>query len=93
MHEIGSVYITLAQVAAVLGWSKRKARGWLLRESALVLRAGRWVTTRELLIAAFPEIWARIAEEREARELDDEDDGSIPFATDRCGSGQTAHRI
>jgi len=58
------VYYEIPEVAKILGWEYRKAWRWLKREKVLVWRAGRLVTTRERLVAAFPEVWQRLAAER-----------------------------
>jgi len=46
--------LTMAELAQVLGWSVRRTRRWLLRAQAVHRVGGRYVTTREALIAAFP---------------------------------------
>ncbi len=56
------VYLTTAEVAAILGWSQRRARRWLENEDALVWRAGHLVTTRHRLREAFPEIYDEIVQ-------------------------------
>lgn len=54
------VYIEAARVARLLGWDTRRARRWLVRSGAGVKRAGRWVTTPQLLGQAFPEVLERM---------------------------------
>jgi len=49
-------YFTMTEIADMLGWRTERARNWLKRSNAVVKRNGRWVTTRRLLLATFPEI-------------------------------------
>lgn len=62
--------ITVAQVAGVLGFpmdaqrrksSIQKARRWLKRTKAATKRGNRYITTRHMLRAAFPEVWEELA--------------------------------
>lgn len=62
--------ITVAQVAGILGYpmdkqrrksSVQRARRWLKRTDAAKKRGNRWITTRHLLRAAFPEMWEDLA--------------------------------
>jgi hypothetical protein len=64
------VYFTTREIADLLGWQQQRARRWLKRADALVKRNGELVTTRELLCAAFPEAWQRIAEDAADREYE-----------------------
>lgn len=57
-----AVYLTVSQVAKVLGWDYRKTWRWLGKAGALVRRNGRLVTTPERLIESFPEVYDRIAQ-------------------------------
>ncbi len=63
------LYITLREVSRIMGWSKKRTKRWLEREKALVMRGGNWVTTRDLLRTAFPEVYYEMA-----TEVDDDDD-------------------
>jgi hypothetical protein len=56
------VYYSVSDIAAILGWGYLRTYRWLMREDALVKRGSRLVTTRDKLIATFPEVWQRIAE-------------------------------
>jgi hypothetical protein len=57
-----AVYITVSEVARVLGWSYLKTLRWLRKAGAIVRRNDRLVTTPERLIEAFPEVYDRIAQ-------------------------------
>jgi hypothetical protein len=46
--------LTTGELARALGWSVRRTRRWLCRAGATHRVGGRYVTTREALIAAFP---------------------------------------
>lgn len=67
--NIPPTYVFIRDVQAALGWLgdghngyKRTLR-WLRRKKLLVRRAGRLVTTRELLMVEMPEVWDRIAQD------------------------------
>lgn len=69
--------ITVAQVAAVLGYpmdkqrrktSVQKARRWMKRTGAVVKRGNRFITTRHKLKQAFPEVYEELAERAIAAE-------------------------
>src|SRR5678815_1021746 len=62
-------YFGVPEIAASLGWTWKRTKGWLSREGVLIRKADRWVTTPDKLRAAFPEVWARICEEREERAM------------------------
>lgn len=59
------IYFSVSDIAGMLGpkWSYLRTWRWLKKAGALVVRNGHLVTTREHLIAAFPEVWQRIAED------------------------------
>jgi hypothetical protein len=57
MSRSGRVYITLADLAAALGWERRKALRWAKKEKVVFMVAGRWVTTKDRLVTSFPEVW------------------------------------
>jgi hypothetical protein len=66
--RLAVVYLDTAQVAELMQqvepdrkWTARKARAWLEREGALVLRGGRYFTTKSRLMAAFPEAFEALA--------------------------------
>ena len=49
-------YITLLELSRMLGWTKTRTERWAKREKVLVMIAGRWVTTRERILSAFPDL-------------------------------------
>lgn len=49
-------YITLLELSRMLGWTKKRTARWAQKEKVLVMLAGRWVTTRERIISAFPDL-------------------------------------
>jgi hypothetical protein len=66
--RLNVVYLDTKQVAELMqevepgrNWTTRKARAWLEREGALVLRGGRYFTTKSRLMAAFPEAFEALA--------------------------------
>lgn len=61
MKIIKKNYLTTADVAEILGYTKRGARGWLIRHDAGVKIGGRWFTTPSRLAAAFPDAFQRFA--------------------------------
>jgi hypothetical protein len=52
-----------ADVAALLGWSTKRARRWLQREAIASKMGSRWVTTPTKLREAFPEIHDELLQE------------------------------
>ncbi len=61
------LYITPEEVAKIIGWDKedpkngtRRARDWLISSGAAIKRGGKWVTTKEKLRQAFPEVYEEI---------------------------------
>jgi hypothetical protein len=67
------LYITPQQVADIIGWTQeakengepeanavRRARDWLISSGAAIKRGGKWVTTKEKLKMAFPEVYEEI---------------------------------
>ena len=53
-------YLSMPQVARLLGWSTQRARRWLVREQAVV-RTGRHIyTTRSKLREAFREVFSEL---------------------------------
>ncbi len=64
MSELGAVYISIAEVAKLLGWSRQRAATWLEKTGCLfTLPNGkkRW-TTREILKAKFPDIFKELTQ-------------------------------
>lgn len=62
------VYVTVKEVADILGWTNYRARRWLKSAGALVQRGDKLVTTPEKLRDSFPELWEQymsMAEDRE----------------------------
>lgn len=51
-----AVYISMAQIAAILGWRTERAREWLRKEGATIRIGRQYYTTRSRLRAEFPEI-------------------------------------
>jgi hypothetical protein len=56
MTTKGKIYISTPEVAKLLGVKPDTARKWLIRQRAARKIGGRWYTTREMMIAAFPEV-------------------------------------
>lgn len=50
------IYISTKTIAEALGWTTERARSWLIRGNAAFQVGSRWYTTRDRLLAAFPEI-------------------------------------
>lgn len=55
------VYFSTSDVAQLIGVSVQTARRMLKREKATRKMGGRWVTSRAMLIAAFPEVLREVA--------------------------------
>lgn len=66
-----SPYITIAEVAKILDWNWDKASRWLESAGAIVVRAGRRMTTREKLKECFPEIYSELQMAAYDPDLDD----------------------
>ena len=49
-------YITLLELSRMFGWPKARTARWAKKEKVLVMIAGRWVTTRERILSAFPDL-------------------------------------
>lgn len=62
------VYITIPEVAGILGWPYHRTKRWLKSANALVQRGDTLVTTPERLRDAFPEVWDEYLERAETRE-------------------------
>ncbi len=63
------IYMTIGEVAKVLGWGHMKTKRWLAAANVLVPRGERLVVTCDRLRDAFPEVWDEYIcrlEEREA---------------------------
>ena len=60
-REQKKIYFTPAEVAEAIGKSPKTARRWLAREGALIKRGGRYYTTAEHLVTAFPEAFQALA--------------------------------
>lgn len=60
-QRVKKIYFTPAEVAQVIGRTTQTARIWLRREGALLKRGGRYYTTAERLLAAFPEAFQELA--------------------------------
>ena len=63
MTSVDRIYISVAQVARLLGWRTQRAKRWLRREGAAVKIGDRWYTTRDRLRASFPEVLDAIPDE------------------------------
>ena len=61
MRARKNIYYSTAEVAGMLGKSTRAARSWLRSEGALMKRGGRYCTTEERLMVAFPEAFQSLA--------------------------------
>jgi hypothetical protein len=61
MKKSVKVYFSTGDVALILGVSVKTARKLLKREGACRKMGKRWVTTRERLQAAFPEVFQGFA--------------------------------
>lgn len=63
--KFGKIYITIKQVATVLGWSRKRTTDWLEQAGCLVMigKGKRRYTTRELLKKGFPDVFAAIKDE------------------------------
>jgi hypothetical protein len=68
------LYYSVRDVAKVLGWGYLRTWRWVRRTGIFVRRGGRLVTTRERLVAEFPEVMHRITEDWADREFGDEED-------------------
>lgn len=55
--KLGKAYIEVAQIADAMGWRTERTRRWLLREGAVFKKGRYWYTTRQLLMASFPEVY------------------------------------
>ncbi len=62
--KFGKVYITIKQVATVLGWSRKRTTDWLEQAGCLVTigEGKRRYTTRELLKKGFPDVFAEVTD-------------------------------
>jgi hypothetical protein len=59
-------YITLRELSDLMGWRwKEKTLRWAKREKVVFKVAGRWVTTKEKIIAVFPEALDKLQREAE----------------------------
>ncbi len=60
--KFGKVYITIKQVATVLGWKRKRTTDWLEQAGCLVTvgKGKRRYTTRELLKKHFAEVYEEI---------------------------------
>jgi hypothetical protein len=56
-----ATYLSVPDVARLLGWTTRATRKWLTKAGVLMRRGGRPVTTPERLHAEFPEVFQRLA--------------------------------
>lgn len=56
-------YISMQKVAEALGVTRDTARRWCIRERCAQKRGHRYYTTRDQLIAAFPEAFRRFGAE------------------------------
>lgn len=55
------IFYETKDVAALLGLSTDQARYWLKREGAVRKRGGRYYTTIERIVSAFPEAFQELA--------------------------------
>ncbi len=73
------VYVFATDVQKALGWANdnpakhklgyKKTIRLMRRCNILIRRAGRWVTTQDLLMTEMPEVWDRIAQKAVEFEL------------------------
>lgn len=68
------IYVTIGEVAQLLGWTRWRTSRWLQRADALVERGGRKVVTLASLRDAFPEVFERYLTELGDRDEDEGDD-------------------
>lgn len=68
------IYITIGQVARLLGWTRWRTARWLANAEALVERGGRKVVTLASLREAFPEVFDRYIAELGDRDEDEDDE-------------------
>ncbi len=63
--KFGKLYITIKQVASVLGWSRERTTQWLQQADCLIVigKGKRRYTTRELLKKSFPDVFEAIKDE------------------------------
>lgn len=59
------VYISLAELARLIGWTKMRTFRWARREKVIFMLAGRWVTTQDRITQAFPDVRDKIERERQ----------------------------
>lgn len=57
MDEVADL---LNQAAGKLVWSTERVRRWLVRSEAATKRGRSWLTTRDQLRDAFPELWREL---------------------------------
>jgi hypothetical protein len=53
-------YLSVPEVAKLIGWNTERTRKWLTRAKVIVRRGGRPVVTTERLHAEFPEAFQRL---------------------------------
>lgn len=60
-----SAFLSVADIARVLGWRTERARRWLLRSGAAIRIGGLWYTTPERLRSEFPELLDAVCRDAE----------------------------
>lgn len=60
LSDDSQVWISMGDLARVLGWSTIRTKRWFRKNRAAVKRGGRWYTTRSLIRRAFPEEWEEV---------------------------------
>lgn len=79
-----SAFLSVADIAKVLGWRTERARRWLLRSGAAIRIGGFWYTTPERLRSEFPELLDAVC--RNAATESREAQGSAEKRADAPGS-------
>lgn len=59
----GKRLLSSVDIAALLGWSTKRARRWLQRQEIGIRIGSRWFTTPTKLREAFPEVYSEILPE------------------------------
>jgi phage antirepressor YoqD-like protein len=59
------VWLLVADVAALLGWSTTRTRAWLKRAGACIKRNGRWIVPTDRLRELWPEVADRLRQSAE----------------------------
>lgn len=67
-----SAFLSVADIAKVLGWRTARARRWLLRSGAAVRIGGLWYTTPERLRSEFPELLDAVCRNAQSKTAGDQ---------------------